>query len=152
MSYIVIEDFRQGLDARKFRLNAPAGTLTDFINGHVTQGGEIEKRKAFALLDNADETRSLPAGTFGMQEVGDGVLVFGSDDLSAATFPAPFSYQRLQHPAVLAGVAYSAGSHAMTAVRHSGVYGGKAWVLARFADGYTFGYYDGSLVEDLTAG
>src|SRR5260221_10647807 len=97
-----IADFRGGLDARKFRLNLPPGTLTDLVNGHITQGGEIEKRKAFVRLVNPDAgvTTSLPAGTFGQQETSTGLVVFASDDLSASTFPTGFSYQRLQHPAV----------------------------------------------------
>ena len=47
MAYLKIEDFRSGLDARKYKLALPAGTLTGLVNGHITQGGEIEKRKAF---------------------------------------------------------------------------------------------------------
>ena len=152
MSYLVIEGFGGGLDARKFRLAAPAGTLTTAINGHVTPGAEIEKRKAFVRVENPTETTSLPAGTFGLCATSAGLVVFGSADLAAEDYPAGFSYQRLQHPAVLAGETYSAGSHAMTGVVWSEVYSGLAFVLAQFADGRTFAYFDGDLVEDYVAG
>lgn len=152
MSYLVIEGFGGGLDARKFRLAAPAGTLTEAINGHVTPGAEFEKRKAFVRLENPTEATSLPAGTFGLQETSDGILVFGSDDLAAEDYPPGIAYQRLQHPARLAGETYSAGSHAMDAVIWSEAFGGKAFVIARFADGRSFCYYDGALITDFTAG
>jgi hypothetical protein len=159
MSYLVIENFQAGLDTRKAELAAPAGTLTEGVDGHITPGGEFEKRKAFFPLENPDvaETDSLPPSTFGLQPVAGGLMVFGSDAQSGAQWPDDadgnaVTYQRLQHPAVLAGETYSAGSHAMTAVIHSEVYGGLAFVIAEYADGHRFGYYDGSLVDDFTAG
>lgn len=152
MSYQVITDFRGGLDARKFKLTQPPGTVTKLVNGHITAGAEIEKRKAFVFQTNPGGGNSLPAGTLGMQETSSGIYVFGSADLSASQWPTNFKYQRLQHPAVLAGTAYSAGSHAMTAVVHSDVFGDYPFVVATFADGYTFGYYNGRPVTDFFAG
>lgn len=69
--YQVISNFNGGLDARKFFLSLPPGTLTTLLNGHITQGGEIEKRKAFLPT-------ALPKGTFGAQETTQGIIVFGS--------------------------------------------------------------------------
>lgn len=66
--------------------------------------------------------------------------------------PSEFIYQRLQHPAVLAGTAYDASKHAMTAIIHSEVFGGLAYAVATFADGYSFVYYDGVLVADFVDG
>lgn len=151
MGYVTIKDFQRGLDVRKDKLSMPAGTLTKLINGHITPGGEIEKRKAFTKATGYGAT-SLPPNTFGMQETATGILVFGSGDYAGLTYPAGFSYQRLQHPAVLAGTTYSAGSHAMTAVIHSACYGSYAFVCAQFADGYQFAYYNGALVNDFVAG
>ena len=55
-AYIALEDMRAGLDARKGVASAPAGTLREALNGHITPGGEFEKRKAFVQT-------SLPSGT-----------------------------------------------------------------------------------------
>lgn len=75
MPDITIKDFRGGLDARKFKLSLPAGTLSLGDNGHINQGGEFEKRKAF--------TKSiLPSNTFGQLPTSKGILVFGSRDVS----------------------------------------------------------------------
>ncbi|MDE2101573.1 MAG: hypothetical protein KGL39_30285, partial [Patescibacteria group bacterium] len=71
MSYQVISNFVGGLDARKFFLSLPPGTLTQLVNGHITQGGEIEKRKIFAQ-------NTLPVDTFGAQPTNEGITIFGS--------------------------------------------------------------------------
>ena len=71
MSYQVIAAFPGGLDARKFFLSLPAGTLTTLDNAHITQGSEIEKRKLFLPYQ-------LPPGTFGAQETTQGNVLFGS--------------------------------------------------------------------------
>ena len=140
----VIQDFRGGLDARKFKLNLPAGTLTDLVNAHITQGGEIEKRKAFVRLVNSSGgvATSLSAGaTFGMQETATGIVVFGSG--APTTYPPGVTYQRLTHPD---------GATAMSGIVHSAVYGDYVFVCVQFADLYQFAYYNGLLVNDFTAG
>lgn len=68
---ITIKDYRAGLDARKFKLSLPAGSLTLGNNGHINQGGEFEKRKAFEQI-------ILPKEVYGAQETLDGIVVFGS--------------------------------------------------------------------------
>ena len=82
MSYQVITDFRQGLDARKYKLALPPGTLLECDNAHITPGGEIEKRKAFVPV-------TLPAAYtgihFGLQPASDGIYIFGSTIVAQAT-------------------------------------------------------------------
>ena len=82
MSYQVITDFRQGLDARKFKLALPPGALLKCNNGHITQGGEIEKRKAFVPV-------TIPAAYtgihYGLQATSNGIYIFGSTIIVQAT-------------------------------------------------------------------
>jgi len=47
MAVYVTENFAAGIDTRKHPLTAPAGTLRQLLNCHITPGGEIEKRLAF---------------------------------------------------------------------------------------------------------
>lgn len=74
-----ISDFRLGLDARKLFLSSPVGSLTSAINCHVSQGGEMEKRKAFVKV-------SIPAAFngihFGLEAGINALYIFGSK-----TFP-----------------------------------------------------------------
>lgn len=207
----LIEDFRRGLDRRKFKLNAPAGTLTTLENAHITTGGEIEKRGAFTAP-------ALYPNCFGMEVVSAGFLTFGSNamaftatevvsagaqstfnvgfgftvpvgtvvsignnaegypatgtvvasavgsvtvsessqlgdgsyadafEIAVVSFPGPtgeaVGYQRLEHPD---------GVTAMTAVKHSSVFNGRAFVIAEFG-GDVFAFYDGTLVADFVGG
>lgn len=78
MSYEVIQNFAGGLDARKFFLSLPAGTLIALVNGHITQGGEIEKRKLFLPVN-------APLNTFGAEPLDDSIVVFGSREISYVT-------------------------------------------------------------------
>ena len=92
--YQVISNFNGGLDARKYFLSLPPGTLTTLLNGHITQGGEIEKRKAFVPVQ-------LPMGTFGAQETLDGIVVFGSRVLPAGNFQTLFRQIELNTIAII---------------------------------------------------
>ena len=136
MAYLDIEDFKNGLDTRKYKLTLPAGTLTSLINGHITAGGEIEKRKAFV------RPSLNPPGTFGGEPITAGIVVFGSVDMTGITFPAPFIYQRLQNPS----------SSAMTGIVWSTSFADQTFVIASFADGSVFAFYNGSLVSDFISG
>ena len=165
MSYLVLDGFPKGLDVRRFSLAPQPGSLVELSNGHLTNGGEIEKRKAFSLYANvaiSETGAQLTAGvrTFGMQETGVGLTVFGSADVFgtggthdlASAMPTGVTYQQLKHPAVIDGVTYDKTKHAMTAVTGSGVYRGLIVACATFEDGGKFSYYDGELYSDMTSG
>jgi len=134
MAYIVVENFSAGLDTRKHPLTARPGTLQTLKNAHISRGGEIEKRKKFASF------ASLPAGTFGMEAADNTIYVFGS--VATPTMPAGVTYQRLVSPT---------GS-AMTEVVFSTLYGGLPFVIAKFADGKSYPYYNGSVITDFFGG
>ncbi len=101
------------------------------VNGHITSGGEFEKRAAFV------PTYSLPAGTFGLWYNSIGVYVFGSDP--APLLPSGVSYQRLQH---------SDGVTALDEVLCAELYAGKIYAVGLFVDGTIFHFYDGVRVTD----
>jgi hypothetical protein len=248
MKYLFLDGFPKGLDARKFNLNAPAGTLVELQNGHLTNAGEVEKRKAF--VEYADLTTVSETGTqliaglrlFGLQRTGVGLTVFGSavagfaattttrattanvatlgigahalavgnlvtvtgitgytaanvaltavtattisyanthaDEVTTAdvtgtvrltqssltqpvlnaSMPTGITYQKLTHPAVTDGTTYDKTKHALVSSGaiaggvKSWVFGGLIYALATFADGKTFGFYDGTVDRDFTDG
>jgi hypothetical protein len=156
--YTSVTDFRGGLDSRKMSLALPAGTLIQCDNAHINQGAEIEKRKAY--VQNAiPYSATFP--TFGACATPLGISIFGSGSLAAGVapnsvtpgaYPSPMVYQMLIHPAVLAGTGYAQGTHNMTAALHSALFGNFPFVIAKFADGGIYCYYNGVLVADYTSG
>lgn len=154
MNSLFIKDFRFGLDTRKSELTQRPGTLEVLQNGYINQGGEIQNRKAFVRTARI-------AGTFGLQSTSNGLYTFGSKDLAASHpvnigtvwIPIYVNYQRLYHPAVLySALLYDAAKHDMTQVIFSSEFRGKAFVIAKFADGTRYCYYDGTLLNDSVAG
>lgn len=94
MSYLVIDDFKLGMDRRKERIAGVAGALWAGINGHINRGGSFERRKKFV------KKYALPAGnTFGMTQLSTQLYVFGSS-ASPGTIPAGVNYQQLAHPGI----------------------------------------------------
>ena len=59
MTGALLEDFRGGIDQRRSRLLTPGGSVWTLTNGHITRGGDIEKRKA-AILEVVKQIRALP--------------------------------------------------------------------------------------------
>lgn len=135
MAYVIIEDFRAGLDRRKLAAASPQGSLQTLSNGHVTRGGEIEKRLAMV------PQYALPAGqTFGLDGANGVLYTFGS--AVAPAVPVGITYQRLPHPT----------SQTMTELVSSEFYDGQVWAVAKYADGSVFHFYNGVQVADWTAG
>ncbi len=137
MGYIVIENFKFGLDTRRLDLNSRPGVLTDLINAHIDQGGQVEKRKAFVRTSLGN-----PGASFGLEALKDSLVVFGSG-ADPGGWPANVTFQRLQHPD---------GSTALSAIVASTVYNGKAFVIATFLDTRKFIFYDGTLLPDSYLG
>ena len=49
MPYVLVEDFKGGIDTRRTVVTSVPGSCVTLTNAHITRGGEIEKRRAFKL-------------------------------------------------------------------------------------------------------
>lgn len=136
MPYILVEDFRGGLDTRRSNVTATPGTLVSLKNAHITRGGEIEKRPAFVSLT------TLPTNTKGLAAANGQIYVFGHEAASAVTFasdtPANVNYVQLQHPS----------GTALTKILDTDFFNGQVYAAAQFADGRIFHYYNGTRITD----
>jgi hypothetical protein len=134
VSYIIIEDFRGGLDRRKMAAASAQGTLQACTNAHVTRGGEVEKRKAFVAQ------YALPPGqTYGLEGAAGTLYTFGSD--ASPDVPDGVTYQRLEH----------GDGHAMNALVASEFFDGQVFAVARYVNGNSLQFYDGTEVPDFAA-
>ena len=134
MPYILVSDFKLGLDRRRPRHAAYPGAVWDAVDCHLTRGADLEKRKAFV------STYALPSGTYGLAGVADVLYVFGSGVNPGV--PAGVTYQRLQHPDGIA----------MTKVLSVTSFDGKPHVAAEFTGGLRAHFYDGTYIPDFQAG
>jgi hypothetical protein len=137
MAYTLVENFIQGVDRTRPRAVGPSGSLWAGINGHITRGGDFEKRKAFVAR------YALPAGTFGLaKSASNRLTVFGSD--AAPTMPSDVDYVRLQHPTI--------PSMAMRKIASWDLFNGKQYVIPQYDNLDYRAFYDGTIVADWGLG
>lgn len=132
MPSTIVNDFRLGVDRRRKRVSGPPGSLWTLINGHLTRGGDIEKRKKFV------SKYEVPANTFGFRKTATTGYVFGSDDPATVTVPSGVTYQQLVSP--------NSSSPSMTELNDVTLFDGKIYAVATFSDGNTHHFYDGEWV------
>lgn len=151
MNTFAIESFKFGYDARRPELAAAPGTLSKLVNGYVTSGATIKKRKDFVRVQ-------IPASCYGLESTSKGLVTFGSSSLNTNTdgllldvFGASLYYQQLRHPRDIL-MSATTPKFSLVKVLSSCVRSDKAFVIAEFCDGRRFMYYDGALVWDAAAG
>lgn len=132
MPYLLIEDFKLGVDLRKSPTGSPAGSARVLRNGFITAGGEIEKRPALTHIGD------LPPGeTHGLAFQGSNLVVFGVDDYSP-TLPSFVQYKRL--------ICTTSPGAQITRILDVQNYGAKTYVVAEMSDGYARHFFDGEEV------
>lgn len=93
MPILLIEDFTHGLDLRKSPLTAPPGSLQQLQDAVLTNGAEIERRKAFVNVG------TLPAGTAGLAAWNNQITVFsssiGTGQISMPGVPLPVNVHQV---------------------------------------------------------
>jgi hypothetical protein len=131
---IWIKEFTGGLDTRRLPETTSGGVLILAKDGHITRGGEFEKRAAFV------PTYVLPAGTVGLAADRVGLVVFGN--LAAPTMPLGVAYQQLQSLSVAT----------LLNVPSFDLFGGFIYAAAEFSDGGRDHFYNGVRVSDFYDG
>ena len=129
MSYLVIDDFKIGMDRRRARIAGTLVALWTGINGHITRGGDFERRKKFVLK------HTLPVGTHGLAVVNNQLYTFGSI-ATPSGLPAAVKYQQLAHT----------GTSDLREILDWTSFDGKLYVVAEFENGDIYHYYNGSRV------
>lgn len=135
MGQIWIREFLGGLDVRRMPETTPGGVLIDAKNGHITRGGEFESRAAFV------KEYELPAGTVGLAQTRESIVVFG-DDAEPVGMPSGVAYQRLQAP----------NGENLIDVPSFDLYSGRLYAVGVFEDGSRQHFYDEELVTDWVDG
>lgn len=134
MPYIIIEDFRAGLDRRKMAAASVQGSLQACTNAHITRGGEIEKRLAFV------SKYALPAGqTYGLAGAAGTLYTFGS--VASPAVPSGVTYQRLQN-----------STETMNALVEAEFFDGQIFAIATYGNGDHKHFYNGTVIAHFAGG
>ena len=132
MGYLVIEDFRLGLDTRRDQVALDDGSLAVAENAHITRGGDVEVCKDFV------STYTLTGlSTHGLADLNGALYVFGSV-ATPGGLPGGVNYQRLN----------PASGQVMSKLLDAEVFDGKIYAVAQYADGSVVHFYDGAEVTD----
>lgn len=170
MATFLIPSFKYGLDTRREQLSSMVGTLVTLQNGYVNEGGDVMKRGKFSDLDdyNVVDTTYAQVSLYPGVFVDTTFYVFGSA-LAFGTTPTQSQpvlasalsqiyltavYQQLKHPTLVndTSISYDNTKHRMTKLVFADVYNGKTLVVAEYADGYQFLFYDGTIVQQSANG
>lgn len=131
MPYLVVQDFKAGLNRNRLPVTSTPGSLLTLQDAHVNRGGEVEKRKAWVPW------RDVP-NTLGMAIVAGVTYVFGPDP--DVPVPSPVVYQQLP----------LGGGVIVTEIRDVAAFAGKLYVAARCSDNLVRHWYDGVQVTEFT--
>lgn len=135
MPYIQVQDIKQGMDrTRTERAVGPLGSAWTIKNGHLTRGGDIERRKEFVKISN-----DFPDTTKGLFSINDTMFTVGYDASEAANVPTGVTHILTQHPTP---------ATAMVAVLDAEPFDGRLYSISEFTDGNIYHYYGTSRVVD----
>jgi hypothetical protein len=129
MPYLVIGDFKNGMDRRRPRHSGVPGSLWNGENVVITRGGDIAKAKKFTSV------YTIPSGSFGLARVNNQLQVYGS---GSVTPPTGVSYQQLAAPS----------TPNMERVLDVKTPDGLPYVIAKYDNGHVYHFYNGSRVTD----
>ncbi len=124
MPYLLVQDFKLGLDSRRNELTSPAGALMQCKNAHISRGGEVEKRNCFEKISQLDPKFK------GLDVTADGLFVFCQSATEAEVISLglyDISVQIVKHPYDTSGASWD-----MDKVVWSTVYDGKIFSIIRF--------------------
>jgi hypothetical protein len=156
MAYIVVENFSAGLDTRRHPLTAKPGTLQKLVNAHLSRGGEIEKRKAFELINPSINQNIFTNPFYGLQATADKIYTFtdgwasntGLNELQIGT--SGVFVRLIKHPSWELGA--SAPFPSLVDVPYTTLYGGKTFIITKWDNGDVIPYFDGEFIPDFYIG
>lgn len=174
MSYIVVENFSGGMDNSRPIYAGSIGTLWDGVNGHISRGGDFEKRKKFTqfVVVSDEKTTSnwqfnpnipedAPYGTIDILKFlghaydAVGLIAYVNENMDAPVPVASMRYVVIRHPIEIWSMAngnpISIFPKALEMIDFE-MYNGKTFAVFKFDTGELIPYYDGQPVMDFVEG
>lgn len=174
MGYIAIENFSGGMDNSRPIYAGNVGTLWLGVNGHISRGGDFEKRKKFALHASIADEKSTSALAFNPSISADslvsrfigfaydnaGVVAYVNKSMVALAPLPSIRYVLIKHPiqhyfddyATAAGVPVPPEFPKAISISDFELFNGKVFMIVKFDTGESIPYYDGQPVWDFVVG
>lgn len=135
MPYIQVQDIRQGMDRkREQRVVGELGTAWTIKNGHLSRGGDVQRRKKFVK-----QTGSFPDTTSGLFSINETLYTTGYDASEAANVPPGITHLLTQHPTPATPIRKTLDGKG---------FDGKLYAIIEFTDGNIYHYYGVDRVTD----
>lgn len=135
MPYIQVQDIRQGMDRKRDqRVVGELGTAWTIKNGHISRGGDVQRRKKFVKQNG-----SFPSTTSGLYTINETLYTTGYDAAEAANVPSGVTHILTQHPTPATAIERTLDAKG---------FDGKLYSIIEFVDGNIYHYYDGTRVTD----
>lgn len=135
MPYIQVQDVRQGMDRkREQRVVGELGTAWTIKNGHLSRGGDVQRRKKFVK-----QTGSFPATTAGLYAINETLYTNGYDASEAGNVPPGVTHLLTEHPTPTTAIRKSLDGKG---------FDGTLYAIIEFIDGNIYHYYGANRVTD----
>ena len=136
MPYIQMQDIRLGMDRkRKTRVVGELGSAWTIKDGHLTRGGDIDRRKKFVK-----QAGSFPDTTGGLYAINETLYTVGYDASEAGNVPSGVNHILTQHATI--------PTQPIAKVLDASAFDGVLYSIVRFTDGNIYHYYNNSRVTD----
>jgi len=119
---------------RKQRVVGELGTAWTIKNGHLTRGGDIDRRKTFVK-----QSGTFPASTKGLYAINETLYTTGYDAAQAGNVPPGVTHLLTQHPTPATPIRKSLDGKG---------FDGTLYSIIEFTDGNIYHYYGANRVTD----
>lgn len=135
MPYVRMQDVRLGMDRKRAsRVASELGSAWTIKNGHLTRGGDVQRRKKFV-----QQAGSFPSTTVGLYAINETLYTMGYDASEAGNVPSAVTHLLTQHPTP---------ATAIDSVKDAEAFDGTLYSIIEFTDGNIYHYNGTSRVTD----
>lgn len=135
MPYVQMQDIRLGMDRKRVsRVVGGLGSAWTIKNGHLTRGGDIDRRKKFVK-----QTGAFPSTTHGLYAIRETLYTVGYDSTQVGNVPPGVNHILTQHPTP---------ATAIVSIKDAEPFNGQLYSIIEFADGNIYHFYNTSRVTD----
>ncbi len=135
MPYVQVQDVRQGMDRKRDqRVVGELGTAWTIKNGHLSRGGDIQRRKKFVK-----QTGSFPDTTSGLYAINETLYTTGYSAAQAGNVPPGVTHLLTQHPTPSTPIRKTLDGKG---------FDGTLYAVIEFTDGNIYHYYGANRVTD----